>query len=102
VSKEKEVLVQALFYVDGVDPGAADLPDLLRNKFQTEIDNDKIFFSICIPGENPKINIKDLAIQNNYLSQQIKFWQIKFIPKSNRTKCPKNVITSLILNLRPR
>jgi hypothetical protein len=75
LKKEKEVLVQALFYVDGVDPGAADLPDLLRNKFQTEVDNDKIFFSICIPGENPKINIKDLAIQNNYLSQQIKFWQ---------------------------
>ncbi len=73
MSKEKEVLVQALFYVDGVDPNAADLPDLLRNKFQTEVDNDKIFFSICIPGDNPKINIKDLAIQNNYLSQQIKF-----------------------------
>ena len=75
LKKEKEVLVQALFYVDGVDPGAADLPDLLRNKFQTEVDNDKIFFSICIPGSSSNIKLKDIVQQNNDLSHQVKFWQ---------------------------
>ena len=75
MSKEKEVLVQALFYVDGVDPGAADIPDLLRDKFQTEVDKNTIFFSMCIPGDKPEINIKDLAVQNNYLKHQVKFWQ---------------------------
>ena len=44
MSKEKEVLVQALFYMDGVDPNAADLPDLLRDKFQTEVDKNTIPF----------------------------------------------------------
>ena len=34
LKKEKEVLVQALFYMDGVDPNAADLPDLCVISFK--------------------------------------------------------------------
>ena len=49
--KEREVLVGATFYVDKVDPSAENLPDLLRDKFEQEVDRNKIFFSICIPGD---------------------------------------------------
>ena len=69
LKKEKEVLVQATFYVNEVDPGAADLPDLLRDKFETEVDRNNIFFSIC------NIKLKDIVQQNNDLSHQVKFWQ---------------------------
>ena len=73
--KEREVLVGATFYVDKVDPNAEGLPDLLRDKFQQEVDKNKIFFSICIPGENNQINLEKLAEENNDLRYQVKFWQ---------------------------
>ena len=73
--KEREVLVGATFYVDNVDPNAEGLPDLLRDKFQQEVDKNKIFFSICIPGENNQINLEKLAEENNDLRYQVKFWQ---------------------------
>ena len=73
--KEREVLVGATFYVDNVDPNAEGLPDLLRDKFQQEVDKNKIFFSICIPGEKNQINLEKLAEENNDLRHQVKFWQ---------------------------
>ena len=73
--KEREVLVGATFYVDNVDPNAEGLPDLLRDKFQQEVDKNKIFFSICIPGDNNQINLEKLAEENNDLRHQVKFWQ---------------------------
>tara|TARA_R110002073_G_C9150481_1_gene553528 strand:+ start:158 stop:442 length:285 start_codon:yes stop_codon:yes gene_type:complete len=73
--KEREVLVGATFYVDNVDPNAEGLPDLLRDKFEQEVDKNKIFFSICIPGENNQINLEKLAEENNDLRYQVKFWQ---------------------------
>ena len=75
LKKEREVLVQAKFYVDGVDPNAANLPDLLRDKFETEVNRNNIFFSICIPGDNSKINLEDIVKQNNDLLHKVKFWQ---------------------------
>ena len=54
---------------------AADLPDLLRDKFETEVDRNNIFFSICIPGSSSNIKLKDIVQQNNDLSHQVKFWQ---------------------------
>ena len=73
--KEREVLVGATFYVDNVDPNAEGLPDLLRDKFEQEVDRNKIFFSICIPGDNNQIDLEKLAEENNDLRYQIKFWQ---------------------------
>jgi len=73
--KEREVLVGATFYVDKVDPNAENLPDLLRDKFEQEVDRNKIFFSICIPGDNNQINLEKLAEENNDLRHQVKFWQ---------------------------
>tara|TARA_B100001094_G_C18086431_1_gene747984 strand:- start:715 stop:999 length:285 start_codon:yes stop_codon:yes gene_type:complete len=73
--KEREVLVGATFYVDNVDPNAEGLPDLLRDKFEQEVDKNKIFFSICIPGDNNQINLEKLAEENNDLRYQVKFWQ---------------------------
>jgi hypothetical protein len=73
--KEREVLVGATFYADNVDPNAEGLPDLLRDKFEQEVDRNKIFFSICIPGDNNKINLEDVAKENNDLKHQVKFWQ---------------------------
>ena len=73
--KEREVLVGATFYVDNVDPNAEGLPDLLRDKFEREVDKNKIFFSICIPGDNNQINLEKLAEENNDLRYQVKFWQ---------------------------
>jgi hypothetical protein len=75
LKKEREVLVGATFYVDNVDPNAQGLPDLLRDKFEQEVDKNKIFFSICIPGENNQINLEKLAEENNDLRYQVKFWQ---------------------------
>jgi len=75
LKQEREVLVQAKFYLDKVDPNAANLPDLLRDKFETEVDRNNIFFSICIPGDNGKINLEDIVQQNNDLLHQVKFWQ---------------------------
>ena len=75
LKKEREVLVQALFYVDAVDPNAANIPDLLREKFETEVDRNKIFFSICIPGDNNKIDLENVVEQNNDLLHKVKFWQ---------------------------
>jgi hypothetical protein len=75
LKKEREVLVQALFYVDAVDPNAANIPDLLRDKFETEVDRNKIFFSICIPGDNNKIDLENVVEQNNDLLHKVKFWQ---------------------------
>tara|TARA_R110002049_G_scaffold295175_1_gene482371 strand:- start:411 stop:695 length:285 start_codon:yes stop_codon:yes gene_type:complete len=73
--KEREVLVGATFYVDNVDPNAQGLPDLLRDKFEQEVDKNKIFFSICIPGDNNQIDLEKLAEENNDLRYQVKFWQ---------------------------
>ena len=73
--KEREVLVGATFYVDKVDPNAENLPDLLRDKFEQEADRNKIFFSICIPGDNNQIDLEKLAEENNDLRHQVKFWQ---------------------------
>jgi len=73
--KEREVLVGATFYVDNVDPNAEGLPDLLRDKFEQEVDKNKIFFSICIPGDNNQIDLEKLAEENNDLRYQVKFWQ---------------------------
>jgi hypothetical protein len=75
LKQEREVLVQARFYLDKVDPNAANLPDLLRDKFETEVDRNNIFFSICIPGSSSDIKLKDIVQQNNDLSHQVKFWQ---------------------------
>lgn len=75
LKKEREVLVQALFYVDAIDPNAANIPDLLRDKFETEVDRNKIFFSICIPGDNNKIDLENVVEQNNDLLHKVKFWQ---------------------------
>ena len=75
LKKEREVLVGATFYADNVDPNAEGLPDLLRNKFEQEVDRNNIFFSICIPGDNNKINLEDVIKQNNDLLHQVKFWQ---------------------------
>ena len=60
LKKEREVLVQAKFYVDKVDPNAPNIPDLLRDKFEAEVDRNNIFFSICIPGDNRKIDIEEI------------------------------------------
>lgn len=75
LKKEREVLVQAKFYVDKVDPNAPNIPDLLRDKFEAEVDRNNIFFSICIPGDNRKIDIEEIIKQNNDLLHQVKFWQ---------------------------
>jgi len=75
LKQEREVLVQAKFYLDKVDPNAANLPDLLRDKFEKEVDRNNIFFSICIPGDNRKINLEDIVQQNNDLLHKVKFWQ---------------------------
>jgi len=75
LKKKREVLVQAKFYADGVDPNAANLPDLLRDKFETEVNKNNIFFSICIPGDNRKIDIEEIIKQNNDLLHKVKFWQ---------------------------
>jgi|TARA_R100001463_G_scaffold30032_1_gene68401 hypothetical protein len=75
LKQEREVLVQAKFYADGVDPNAANLPDLLRDKFETEVNKNNIFFSICIPGDNRKIDIEEIIKQNNDLLHKVKFWQ---------------------------
>jgi hypothetical protein len=75
LKQEREVLVQAKFYLDKVNPNAANLPDLLRDKFETEVKRNNIFFSICIPGDNSKINLEDIVQQNNDLLHQVKFWQ---------------------------
>ena len=75
LKQEREVLVQALFYVDAVDPNAANIPELLRDKFETEVDRNKIFFSICIPGDNNKIDLENVVEQNNDLLHKVKFWQ---------------------------
>jgi len=75
LKQEREVLVQAKFYLDKVDPNAANLPDLLRDKFETEVDRNNIFFSICIPGSSSNIKLKDIVQQNNDLLHQVKFWQ---------------------------
>jgi len=75
LKKEREVLVGATFYVDNVDPNAEGLPDLLRDKFEQKVDKKKIFFSICIPGDNNQINLEKLAEENNDLRYQVKFWQ---------------------------
>ena len=75
LNKKREVLVGATFYVDGVDPNAEGLPDLLRDKFEQEVDRNKIFFSICIPGDNNQIDLEKLAEENNDLRHQVKFWQ---------------------------
>ena len=64
LKKEREVLVGATFYVDGVDPNAEGLPDLLRDKFEQEVDRNKIFFSICIPGDNNQIDLEKLITKN--------------------------------------
>ena len=69
------MLVQAKFYLDKVDPNAANLPDLWRDKFEKEVDRNNIFFSICIPGDNRKINLEDIVQQNNDLLHKVKFWQ---------------------------
>jgi len=75
LKQEREVLVQAKFYLDKVDPNATNLPDLLRDKFEKEVDRNNIFFSICIPGDNRKINLEDIVQQNNDLLHKVKFWQ---------------------------
>ena len=75
LKKKREVLVGAIFYVDNVDPNAEGLPDLLRDKFEQEVDRNKIFFSICIPGDNNQIDLEKLAEENNDLRHQVKFWQ---------------------------
>jgi hypothetical protein len=75
LKKEREVLVGATFYADNVDPNAEGLPDLLRDKFEQEVDRNKIFFSICIPGDNNKINLEEVVKTNNDLKHQVKFWQ---------------------------
>jgi len=75
LEKEREVLVGATFYVDKIDPNAEGLPDLLRNKFEQEVDRNNIFFSICIPGNNNKINLEEVVKDNNDLKHQVKFWQ---------------------------
>tara|TARA_R110002073_G_scaffold233322_1_gene394488 strand:- start:374 stop:652 length:279 start_codon:yes stop_codon:yes gene_type:complete len=75
LKKERKVLVGATFYADNVDPNAEGLPDLLRNKFEQEVDRNNIFFSICIPGDNNKINLEDVVQNNNDLKHQVKFWQ---------------------------
>ena len=83
LKKEREVLVQALFYVDAVDPNAANIPDLLRDKFETEVDRNKIFFSICIPGDNNKIDLENVVEQNNDLLHKVKFWQELYLKAIN-------------------
>jgi hypothetical protein len=35
---KKKVLVQALFYVDGIDPNASGIPDILKEKFNSKLD----------------------------------------------------------------
>jgi hypothetical protein len=79
LKKEREVVVQAKFYVDAVDPNAANTPDLLRERFETEVDRNKIFFSICIPGDNNEIDLEKLIEENNDLLHKVKFWQELYI-----------------------
>ena len=83
LKKEREVLVGATFYVDGVDPNAEGLPDLLRDKFEQEVGRNKIFFSICIPGDNNQIDLEKLAEENNDLRHQVKFWQELYLKAIN-------------------
>ena len=68
-------MVGATFYADNVDPNAEGLPDLLRNNFEQEVDRNNIFFSICIPGDNNKINLEDVVQNNTDLKHQVNFWQ---------------------------
>jgi len=74
-NKMSKCIVKGMFYLDKVDPNAANLPDLLRDKFEKEVDRNNIFFSICIPGDNSKINLEDIVKQNNDLLHKVKFWQ---------------------------
>ena len=83
LKKEREVLVGATFYADNVDPNAEGLPDLLRDKFEQEVDRNKIFFSICIPGDNNKINLEEVVKANNDLKHQVKFWQELYLKAIN-------------------
>ena len=83
LKKEREVLVGATFYVDKIDPNAEGLPDLLRNKFEQEVNRNNIFFSICIPGDNNKINLEEVVKNNNDLKHQVKFWQELYLKAIN-------------------
>ena len=84
LKKEREVLVQAKFYVGEVDPNAHNVPDLLRDKFETEVDRNNIFFSICITGDNSKIDIEEIIKQNNDLLYKVKFWKDLYIKAINQ------------------
>ena len=66
-----------------MDPNAANIPDLLREKFETEVDRNKIFFSICIPGDNNEIDLEKLIEENNDLLHKVKFWQELYLKAIN-------------------
>jgi|TARA_R110000803_G_scaffold161581_2_gene225259 hypothetical protein len=83
---KKKVLVQALFYVDGIDPNASGIPDILKEKFEKDVDMNKIFFSICIPGDNNKINLEELVTKNNDLKHQVTFWQDMYLKSINKNE----------------
>ena len=52
-------------------------------KFEKDVDMNKIFFSICIPGDNNKINLEELVTKNNDLKHQVTFWQELYLKAIN-------------------
>ena len=66
-----------------VYPNAEGLPDLLRDKFEQEVDRNKIFFSICIPGDNNQIDLEKLAEENNDLRYKVNLWQELYLKAIN-------------------
>ena len=46
----------------------------------------KIFFSICIPGDNNKINLEELVTKNNDLKHQVTFWQELYLKAINKNE----------------
>ena len=74
MSKDKYI-VKALFYVDPIDMNMGDIPNLLKEELRTFIDNHPVSFYVGIKGERDNESVQDIIEQNNYLKEQVKFWQ---------------------------
>ena len=85
-SNVKYHMVKALFFVEAMDINAADIPNLLKENLKEFVDQNKVIFSVCIPGEDDKINIPEIVEQNNYLTQQAIFWQDMYTETINQEK----------------
>lgn len=72
---QDKYIVKALFYVDPFDMNMADIPNLLKKELKKFIDDHSVVFYVGIKGDTDKESVKDIIEQNNYLKEQVKFWQ---------------------------